>query len=101
MLETESRLTVELARAEEWRRAVSRLEVEFDAAHGGGHPNCLMDMEPTARLAVLRDLGFRVKRQYEIDTARPGDLPSISHWAVLCGGIGVQLEDGFVCKGES
>ena len=85
----------EQKRAADWQRAVERLQVEFEARHGGGFPDCLKDLAPEQRLRKLRDLGFRVREQFTVDA---GDLgaPKLESCAHLYGRIYVNLTDGWV-----
>ena len=73
--------------ARDWTLAVNWLEIVFEAWHGGGYPACLAEGTPERRLAVLRELGFRVRERFEVE-GEP--------WARLSGGISVNLADGWV-----
>lgn len=89
---------IEARRAADWRRALDKLTVAFEADHGGGYPDCLKGRIPMERLAYLRSLGFRVREQYDqpADPVLGPDMDQV--WAVLSGGIAVCLTDGFVCR---
>ena len=92
----------DLKRAADWQLAVDKLQVTFEAEHGGGYPECLKELTPKERLRYLRELGFRVRERYVFrdDDHWPGK-PEDTQWARLTGGISVNLTDGFVCKGVS
>lgn len=83
-----------------WQKAVAKLEVQFEADHGGGTPDCLAGLTPDQRLATLRDLGFRVKEHFHVNTALLGEPPHYEAWVRLFGGIAVSLEDGWVSSRE-
>lgn len=85
------------ALAAEWALAVEKLSVTFTAAHGGGWPPCLIDKTAEERIVLLRKMGFRVKRRYEIDElGKSGETLRTNQWADLSGGISVNLSDGWV-----
>ena len=85
----------EQEKAAAWLKAVERLQVEFEATHGGGYPDCLKDMDPEQRLQTLRRLGFRVREQFTISTGALG-APKLESCAYLYGRIFVNLADGWV-----
>lgn len=78
------------ARAVEWQLAVSKLEIQFEAEHGGGYPECLKGHTEEERLRFLRDLGFRVREQYVVE----GET-----WVQLSGSIVVNLSGGWCARG--
>ena len=82
-------------RAEDWPRAVDRLHITFEASHGGGYPQCLVDRATEGeRLCYLRELGFRVRRHFRfVETA----YPRTELWVVLSGGFVCSLSNGWVC----
>ena len=82
-------------RAEDWPRAVDKLHIIFEASHGGGYPQCLVDRATEGeRLCYLRELGFRVRRHFRfVETADTRK----EHWVELSGGIVCSLSNGWVC----
>lgn len=94
--ELQARWDAEAAkRAEDWPRAVDRLHITFEASHGGGYPQCLVDRATEGeRLRYLRELGFRVRRHFRfVETADTRK----EHWVELSGGIVCSLSNGWVC----
>lgn len=85
----------EQKKAADWQKAVERLQVEFEARHGGGFPECLKDMNPEQRLQKLRELGFCVREQFAVDIG-PLGTPKPESCAHLYGMIYVNLTDGWV-----
>lgn len=83
-------------RAQAWTMAVMRLEVEFEAAQGGGCPQCLKNMSPEERLGLLKALGFKVLKRFTIDGALCGQKPQWELCAFISGGLFVNLADGWV-----
>ncbi len=94
--ELQARWDAEAAkRAEDWPRAVDRLHITFEASHGGGYPQCLVDRATEGeRLRYLRELGFRVRRHFRfVETADTRK----AHGVELSGGIVCSLSNGWVC----
>lgn len=94
--ELQARWDAEAAkRAEDWPRAVDKLHITFEASHGGGYPQCLVDRATEGeRLRYLRELGFRVRRHFRfVETADTRK----EHWVELSGGIVCSLSNGWVC----
>lgn len=89
----EARNTVSM----DWSLALQKLEIRFVADHGAGYPDVLEHLGEKQRLALLKTLGFHVRRRWEIDNSSCGDGSEIHRWVELAGGILVELTDGFVC----
>lgn len=90
----------DLERRAAWQQAVSKLEVQFEADHGGGFPECLKGLTPDQRVRSLRDLGFRVKEFFHVNTALDFEPPRYESWVRISGGISVNLDDGWVSSRE-
>lgn len=89
------------ARAAAWQKAVDKLSITFEADMPiGGYPACLVAAgSAKARLRLLRDLGFRVVRRWEMDYAiLPEDPHQTQEWAEISGGISVSLTEGYVAR---
>lgn len=89
-------------RATDWDIAYARLCIEFEADHDGGYPSCLNaeGMWRAERLALLKSLGYRVRRTWDINAAGPGEPEKLERWAAFSGKLSVSLDDGFVCRGR-
>lgn len=99
LAETMDRMSAEDAQREaDWKKAVDKLSIAFEADHSGGYPECLQDLRPMGRLAVLRSLGYRVRSTYEINVALYGEPEEMHTYVRLSGGIVVDLTDGFVVR---
>lgn len=95
---TDEELRVEQRqRALDWERAVGKLDITFTAAHGGGWPDRLIQVgiTPELRLHYLRSLSFRVRERYELDVGTTA-TPEVHQYCRLCGGLVVDLTDGWV-----
>lgn len=86
---------------EQWELVRARTEVLFLADNGGGWPDCLAgsDLTPDDRRNILRQMGFRVREEY--------DMPSILDWDIrepwlrLTNDVAVCLADGHVSRTRS
>lgn len=96
----QARLKAERAAA--WQKAVDKLSITFEADQpNGGYPEILTSAgSVVARLRLLRDLGFRVVRRWEMDDSKPGASPDLVPWVLVSGNISVSLSDGFVVRRE-
>ena len=80
---------------EVWELEVQRAELLFLADHGGGYPDVLADLGPSARRVALGRLHFRIAEEYMM----PDDQWSYTvPWARLTNGVAVCLRDGFVSR---
>lgn len=89
-------------RAADWDIAYARLCIDFEADHDGGWPRCLnvKGMGSAERLALLKRLGYRVRRTWDNNIAMPGEPEDLERWAAFSGKLAVSLDDGFVCRGR-
>lgn len=86
---------------EQWELAQARAEVLFLADYGGGYPDCLAGdgLIPAARRVILRRLGFRVAKEYDMPSVLDWDIRE--PWVRLTNDIAVCLVDGIVSRAKT
>ena len=66
-----------------------KAEIKYIAETGGDVVDYLSPYKPDQMLAYIKDIGFKVRREYDVEGAR---------WLETTDGICICLEDGFVVK---
>lgn len=86
---------------EQWELVQARAEVLFLADHGGGYPDCLTrgGLNPAARRVILRRMGFRVAKEYDMPSTLDWDIRE--PWVRLTNNVAVSLADGFVSRTDT